>query len=420
MILFLIVTLFINCNDKELFEDYYKEAEKYMSHMTLEQKIGQIFFPRYNDETKEKIINTTYLGGFVLYGNDFKNKNEQSVIKNIEYIQNLSMNSINLPLGLAVDEEGGDVSRISRYFREKGDFPSPQEIYNESGIEGILTIDKEKRDLLRKFKMNINLAPVADISYNSSDYIYDRTLGRLPEETAKYIKDDVEGYVKDHFTCCLKHFPGYGNNINTHYDVAYDYRPYEQFQKEDFETFKAGISVNVPMILVSHNIVLCKDEHFPASISKTWHDILRNELKFSGLILTDDLSMDAIKKYSGDESPAVLAFNVGNDIILTSDLEEHLNAVIKAAKNGIISIDTINKACKRVIAWKIKYILNSNENKGNDGDNKDNTILIICLVVGGLLLIGIILYCISKKCLCKNSKDDNINDEMGSSIVDSF
>ena len=424
MMLFLIATLLINCKNKELFEDYYKEAEKYMSNWTLEQKIGQMFFPRFNDQTKEVDINTTYPGGFVLFGIDFKDKKEENIIKNIEYIQKLSMNSLNLPLGLAVDEEGGTVNRISLYFR-KEKFPSPQEIYNKSGINGILTIDKEKRELLRKFKMNINLAPVADISYNSSDYIFDRTLGKPPEESAKYIKDDVEGYVKDHFTCCLKHFPGYGNNLNTHYDVAYDKRPYEQFQKEDFKTFEAGISVNVPMILVSHNIVLCKDKHYPASISKAWHDILRNELNYSGLILTDDLSMDAIKKYSGDESPAVLAFNAGNDILLTSEYETHLKAVIKAAKNEKISIDTINKACRRIIAWKIKYLLNSKENKGinDDNDNNDNTVLIICLGVSGVIALGIIFYFISKKFLCKSSKDGNdkqINDELGSSIMDSY
>ena len=425
MMPFLIVILLIICKNKELFEDYYKEAEKYMSNWTLEQKIGQMFFPRFNDSTKEKDINTTYPGGFVLFAYDFENKKEEDIIKNIEYIQKLSMNSLNLPLGLAVDEEGGTVNRISKFFREKGKFPSPQEIYNNSGIKGILTIDKEKRDLLRKFKMNINLAPVADISYNSSDYIFKRTLGKPPEETAKYIKDDVEGYVKDDFSCCLKHFPGYGNNINTHDDVAYDNRSYEQFQKEDLRPFEAGISVNVPMILVSHNIVLCKDDLYPASISKTWHDILRDELKYSGLILTDDLSMDAIKKYSGDESPAVLAFNAGNDVLLTSDYEDHLKAVIEAAKKEKISIDTINKACRRIIAWKIKYLLNSKENKGinDDNDNNDNTVLIICLGVSGVIALGIIFYFISKKFLCKSSKDGNdkqINDELGSSIMDSY
>ena len=357
--LFLIIICIVFCKEMELFEEYYKEAEEYMSNMTIEQKIGQMFFPRFDDSNKEQDINNTYPGGFVLFALDFKDQTEENIIKNMDYIQQLSNNSINLPLGLAVDEEGGIVNRFSIYYRKEGDFHSPQEIYNYSGIEGILTIEKEKRELLRKFKININLAPVADISYNSSDYIYSRTLGKLPEETANYIEKDVESYIKDHFSCCLKHFPGYGNNTNTHTDVAIDNRPYEQFVNEDFKTFEAGIKEKTPMILVSHNIVTCKDEHFPASISKTWHDILRNELNYSGLILTDDLSMDAIKKYIGDESPAVLAVKAGNDIILTSDYYEHLNAVINATNNNIISEEIIDKACRRVIAWKIKYLINS-------------------------------------------------------------
>ena len=191
------------------------------------------------------------------------------------------------------------------------------------------------------------------------------------------------------------------------------------------------------MILVSHNIVTCKDEKYPASISKTWHDILREELKFSGLILTDDLSMDAIKKYSGDESPAVLAINAGNDVILTSDYYEHLNAVINATNNNIISEEIINKACRRVIAWKIKYLINSekdddekeeeeqneeeeekNQKKEEEDDNdkgqdqkddtkNDHTVLIICLVLGGIILIIIIIVIIKFFLFKKEEKSSN-------------
>jgi len=435
-ILIIIISIVL-CKELELFEEFYEEAEEYMSSMTIEQKIGQIFFPRFNDTTKEYDISNTYPGGFVLFAYDYEGKTKENIIKNMDYIQQLSKNSTNLPLGLAVDEEGGIVNRISPYHRERGGFPSPQAIYNKSGIEGILEIDQEKRELLSKFKININLAPVADISYNSSDYIYSRTLGRLPEETANYIGKDVEGYIKNNFSCCLKHFPGYGNNINTHTDIAIDNRPYEQFLNEDFKTFEAGIKEKTPMILVSHNIVTCKDEKYPASISKTWHDILREELKFSGLILTDDLSMDAIKKYSGDESPAVLAINAGNDVILTSDYYEHLNAVINATNNNIISEEIINKACRRVIAWKIKYLINSekdddekeeeeqkeeeeekNQKKEEEDDNdkgqdqkddtkNDHTVLIICLVLGGIILIIIIIVIIKFLLFKKEEKSSN-------------
>ena len=379
--------LFILCSSKDLFEDYYQKAEEFMKGMTLEEKIGQMLFPRFNLTNYTDDIPIKKPGGFVLFAYDFV-FNETFIQQYINKSQELSEANVGLPLGLAVDEEGGTVVRVSPYHRDEGGFPSPQQIYNESGNDGILKIDQEKRDLLRKFFLNVNLAPVADISYNSSDYIYDRTLGRGPEESAEYIEKDVEGYVNDNFTCCAKHFPGYGNNIDTHGDIAIDKRSYEQFQNEDFLTFEAAIRKQIPMILVSHNIVLCKDKKYPASLSKAWHDILRNELNYTGLILTDDLSMGAIKKYTDNISEAVLAVNAGNDILLTSDYYKHYDALMKAADDGKITEETVDKACKRIIAWKFKY-LNAKEREPNY-----TTLIIVASVLGVLILGAVILFLI--------------------------
>ena len=379
--------LFVLCSSKDLFEDYYQKAEEFMKGMTLEEKIGQMLFPRFNLTNYTDDIPIKKPGGFILFAYDFV-FNETFIQQYINKSQELSEANVGLPLGLAVDEEGGTVVRVSPYHRDEGGFPSPQQIYNESGNDGILRIDQEKRDLLRKFFLNVNLAPVADISYNSSDYIYDRTLGRGPEESAEYIEKDVEGYVNDNFTCCAKHFPGYGNNIDTHGDIAIDKRSYEQFQNEDFLTFEAAIRKQIPMILVSHNIVLCKDKKYPASLSKAWHDILRNELNYTGLILTDDLSMGAIKKYTDNISEAVLAVNAGNDILLTSDYYKHYDALMKAADDGKITEETVDKACKRIIAWKFKY-LNAKEREPNY-----TTLIIVASVLGVLILGAVILFLI--------------------------
>ena len=379
--------LFVLCYSKDLFEDYYQKAEEFMKGMTLEEKIGQMLFPRFNLTNYTDDIPIKKPGGFILFAYDFV-FNETFIQQYINKSQELSEANVGLPLGLAVDEEGGTVVRVSPYHRDEGGFPSPQQIYNESGNDGILKIDQEKRDLLRKFFLNVNLAPVADISYNSSDYIYDRTLGRGPEESAEYIEKDVEGYVNDNFTCCAKHFPGYGNNIDTHGDIAIDKRSYEQFQNEDFLTFEAAIRKQIPMILVSHNIVLCKDKKYPASLSKAWHDILRNELNYTGLILTDDLSMGAIKKYTDNISEAVLAVNAGNDILLTSDYYKHYDALMKAADDGKITEETVDKACKRIIAWKFKY-LNAKEREPNY-----TTLIIVASVLGVLILGAVILFLI--------------------------
>ena len=396
--------LFVLCSSKDLFEDYYQKAEEFMKGMTLEEKIGQMLFPRFNLTNYTDDIPIKKPGGFILFAYDFV-FNETFIQQYINKSQELSEANVGLPLGLAVDEEGGTVVRVSPYHRDEGGFPSPQQIYNESGNDGILKIDQEKRDLLRKFFLNVNLAPVADISYNSSDYIYDRTLGRGPEESAEYIEKDVEGYVNDNFTCCAKHFPGYGNNIDTHGDIAIDKRSYEQFQNEDFLTFEAAIRKQIPMILVSHNIVLCKDKKYPASLSKAWHDILRNELNYTGLILTDDLSMGAIKKYTDNISEAVLAVNAGNDILLTSDYYKHYDALMKAADDGKITEETVDKACKRIIAWKFKY-LNAKEREPNY-----TTLIIVASVLGVLILGAVILFLVLWLKNRKKKDSENLESE---------
>ena len=398
--------LFALCISKELFEDYYKKAEEYMKDMKLEEKLGQMIFPRFNYKNRTDDIKNKKPGGFVLFAYDF-DYNATFIQDYIKEIQNLSDSNVGLPLGLAVDEEGGTVVRVSKYHRPEK-FPSPQQIYNESGNDGIAKIDAEKRDLLRKFFLNVNLAPVADISSNSSDYIYDRTIGRNAELSSEYIEKDVEGYVKDNFTCCAKHFPGYGNNIDTHGDIAIDERSYEQFQNEDFLTFEAAIRQQIPMILVSHNIVKCKDDKHPASLSKAWHDVLRNELGFSGLILTDDLSMGAIKKYTDNVSEAVLAVNAGNDILLTSDYYMHYDALIEAVHSGVIKEEVIDTACKRIIAWKFKY-LGAKERKPNY-----TTLIIVSIVLGVLIVGALIVFLIL---FLKNRKKKALRDENSEEVL---
>ena len=133
--------------------------------------------------------------------------------------------------------------------------------------------------------------------------------------------------------------------------------------EEDFKFYEAVITNKIPIISISHNIITCKDESLPASLSKTWHDILRNKLNYSGLILADDISMVDNEKYSFNKSVAVLAVKAGNDIILTSNYYNHYDDVKKAVKSGDINEDIINKACRRIIAWKLKYLINNKSEK---------------------------------------------------------
>ena len=152
----------------------------------------------------------------------------------------------------------------------------------------------------------------------------------------------------------LKHFPGYGNNSDTHTGVAYDERPYETFVNSDFLPFQAGIDAGADMVLVSHNVVSCMDDQEPASISLSVHNILRNELGFDGVIITDDLVMEGVRQFAGDAEIAVRAVQAGNDMLCCTDFEVQVPAVIKAVETGEITEERLNESVLRILKMKIK------------------------------------------------------------------
>ena len=151
---------------------------------------------------------------------------------------------------------------------------------------------------------------------------------------------------------CLKHFPGYGNNIDTHTGIAIDERSYDSFKENDFLPFEAGIEEGVPCVLIAHNVVKSMDPNYPASLSKKVINELRNTLNFTGIIMTDDLAMDAVKSYVEGGKAATLAINAGNDMIITSDFMTMYKEVLASVENKEITINTLNKAVIRIIAWK--------------------------------------------------------------------
>ena len=258
-----------------------------------------------------------------------------------------------IPLLLGVDEEGGTVNRISRYsqYRELP-FSSPQDLYEEGGLEAVQADTAEKCQLLKSLGLNLNFAPVCDISTNAGDYIYYRTTGMGAAETSEYVTCVVETMKQENIGSVLKHFPGYGNNSDTHSGIAHDSRSYESFQSNDFLPFAAGIEAGASMVLVSHNIVANMDRAMPASLSTAVHDILRNELGFNGVAITDDLVMGAIKQYTGNTPPTVAAIEAGNDMICTSDFLTHYNQLLEAVNNGRISEVRLAESIYRIICLK--------------------------------------------------------------------
>lgn len=327
-----------------------ERAIEMLAGMTLEEKVGQMFFARCPSENAVDDVKNYVLGGYILFGRDFQNKTAETVKSNIESYQSAAT----IPMLIGIDEEGGKVVRASNYsaFRSTP-FLSPKQLYANGGLDAVKTDTSEKADFLKALGINVNLAPVCDVSQNPKDYIYPRTLGEDAQTTALYTAVVAKQMKESKIGSVLKHFPGYGNNKDTHKGVAYDERDMETFEAEDFLPFISAINVGADAVMVSHNVVTCMDSQLPASLSPAVHDILRTKLNFNGVIMTDDTAMEGIKPFS-DVDTAVQAVLAGNDMIITSNHRTEYNAVMEAIKTGEISSERIDEAVTRILVWKIE------------------------------------------------------------------
>ncbi len=325
-------------------------AEAILENMTLEEKVSQMFLVRYSDQAAQDLALYDF-GGFIFFAKDFADETIESMNEKIIALQH--QNPINMFMG--VDEEGGIVNRISLYPQYRAvPFHSPQSLYQEGGIDLVSSDTLEKCNLLRSIGLNMNFAPVVDVPETAEDYIYERSFGTDPELTAQYAQTVVSVMKEEKIASVLKHFPGYGNNEDTHTGVAIDERSLESFYERDFIPFSAGIEAGADLVLITHTIVKNMDEFTPASLSSAVHEILRNDLGFEGVIVTDDLFMQGVRDLYSDEEAAIQAVISGNDLICTTNYEVQIPAVIQAVKDGKISEERIDESVLRVLNCKLK------------------------------------------------------------------
>ena len=332
-----------------------QEVEDLLASLTLEEKVGQLFFVRVPDTDAVSDVSTYHLGGYILFGRDTADKTADALIQTIQSYQDAAAVDTGIPLLIGVDEEGGTVVRVSSNPNLRSQkFSSPQKLLSAGGVERLVEETADKDALLQALGINVNLAPVADVSTDPSDFIYDRTCGLDAAGTADCVASMVEQMASDGMGSVLKHFPGYGSNVDTHTGIAVDQRSLESFQESDFLPFSAGIAAGdgTTAVLVSHNIMTAVDDSLPASLSPAVHDLLRTELGFDGVAMTDDLAMDAVAAYSEDGAVAVMALQAGNDLVITTDYRTQIPKAIEAVENGTLSEETIDTACRRVLTWK--------------------------------------------------------------------
>ena len=322
-----------------------KVIEDRLATMTLEEKVGQLFWARVPSNHQIEDLQSYHLSGYILFGRDFEGRS----LEDIKALTKAYQAAAKIPLLIGSDEEGGTVTRISSILETP--FQSPMALYHQGGMEAVLSDTKQKSELLKSVGINAGLFPVADLARNHSAFIYNRTIGQDAQTTASYVQQIVEELKKSKVGSTLKHFPGYGDNGDSHTAIIQDNRSLDELRQADFLPFQAGIDAGAGSVLVSHNI-LSKIDTVPSSISPKITDLLRKELHFKGVIMTDDLDMAGLANFVSQEEAAFQVIVAGNDLILGSSYQTQIPYLLKKISSGELTEERIDESVRRILTWK--------------------------------------------------------------------
>lgn len=342
-------------------------AEDITDEMSLKNKIGQLFMvslysldqadsknqTKITSEMKETLKKYP-VGGVVLFSKNMKTDKQTRQL--ISDLQDASY----VPLFVAVDEEGGEVSRVASNDKMNvTHYPSARKIGETYDDQQIEDMGKNQSKELKALGFNMNFAPVADVLTNADNIeIGDRSFGSDAGKVADIISTLVKSMQKQQISATLKHFPGSGDtNGDTHTGSIKTEQSIQELRKTDFLPFQAGIKAKTDAIMVSHLMLAnVTDEEEPSSLSKrVVTDILRKELEYDGMIITDAMNMKSITdNYSAGEA-AVKAIQAGNDIVvMPENLKKAYKAVKIALRNGNIKESQIDDSVERIIYTKLK------------------------------------------------------------------
>lgn len=341
-----------------------KSAEEILQTMSLEEKVGQLFIVRPQalggsntklDSAKQTGLERYHVGGVCMFANNISTPQQIT-----EYISSLQGAS-DIPLFIAVDEEGGRVARIANDadFKVKK-YESMQAIGATGDTSKAYEAGQTIGGYLKKYGFNLDFAPVADVNTNPHNIVIgDRAFGSDPQLVSDMIKSAIRGFHSKGIMTCVKHFPGHGDTYgDTHQSSVYVNKTWEQLKECELIPFIGGIDAGTDMIMIAHiNTPNITTDGLPASLSEQLIEgKLRGELGFGGVIITDSLEMNAITSlYSSDRS-AVMAIKAGADIVLMPEnLDKAYNGVMSAVKSGEISQQRLDESVLRILKLKQKY-----------------------------------------------------------------
>ena len=336
-----------------------ERAEAILSHMTLSEKIGQMLMIGVHgtkmDADSRFMLSEYDVGGVILFDRNLETaENVRRITKELQEARHGEP-----PLLIAIDEEGGVVSRMTDILPPP---PAQQEIGKSGDPALARRWAKETSQELRSYGFNLNFAPVADVGENSRCYSGDA------ETVSAFVREAVEGYAEEKMLCTLKHFPGLGKGeADTHLDTVVVNADRNTLEAEDLVPFRDMISQADPnrfFVMVSHITYTALDENLPASLSPAvMTDLLRDEIGWQGVIVTDDLEMGAADVFPFKEL-GVRAVEGGADLVLVCHEYAHqqdvYNGLLLAVQNGTIPESRIDESVRRIL--RAKFTLDTNRN----------------------------------------------------------
>lgn len=346
------------------------EKDFSLSDLSLEEKVGQMIFAgiKGTDITNEtkKIISTHQVGGIILFKDNLKNANQSVSLLNAIKQENTNNK---VPLFLGVDEEGGRISRLPELMK----LPTNEELGKRNDISLSYNIGKLLGKELSAFGFNLDFAPVLDINSNPDNPIIgDRSFGTDAELVSELGLQMMKGIQSEQVISVIKHFPGHGDTaVDSHKELPIIQKSLEELQALELIPFKHAVEQGAEVVMVGHILLPKIDSTYPASISeRIITDVLREQLGYEGIIITDDMTMKAILNNLEIGESAVSAVKAGNDIVLVAhnyaNVKKAIDSIIKAIEDGEIPEQRIDESVKRILSIKKKYNLS---NKQIDGVN---------------------------------------------------
>ncbi|WP_240839714.1 beta-N-acetylhexosaminidase [Acidaminobacter sp. JC074] len=322
-----------------------------LSELSLREKIGQMFIVGVMDDKHlQKVLLDYHVGGIIHFS-----RNGQTAKEAFDFFSRARALSKH-PLIRTIDQEGGIVTRIKEGITPiSGNMAIAATGDTKNAEIASHILSKE----LTAIGANMNLAPVVDVNNNAKNPVIGvRSFGENPDRVADFSSAALKGYKENNMLAVAKHFPGHGDtSTDSHFNLPRVDHDLERLHQVELKPFKRMIDENIDGIMISHVMFKAIDDKRPATLSKrVITDLLRDELDYQGLIMTDCMEMHAVSKFVDPKMAAVEAILSGVDMVMySSDLDVQvacMEAVYEAVKSGLISEEIIDKAVKRIIRHK--------------------------------------------------------------------